>query len=418
MNPVTTSRAAVICAFCLAGLAAACGDDHSSSPGKGGRSPTGSGGDSAGPLYAMLVQVYDEEDRTVYVSLSDTIDLESTELGKAREFAGVANFAAIDGKLLVSSGLEPTITEFEITADQKWVEGRSVSFAAYPLSDNANFYAQFIVDEEHVIFPYESTKRILWNPSTMEIERTLEDSSLPAPEKGMTLEPGGNRNSVHYEGSVMQAYLYHDEDWHDYGEKSHVVVYDQKTFEESRVVDVPCPGLSLATRDEDGNTYFATWDLSGTSLLGEAPPMCIAKVDSEGERLDTFDPREWTDGRAVNNFRYIGNGKAVANVLHHEELGVTSTTMLDADQLEDLYKSGPKWKLWLFDVEKGRGAPVEGVDIDVSSGAQFAVLEGRTFVFVPYDDWARTKTYELHDDGTATLHFDTTGDVFKWIRVR
>jgi hypothetical protein len=354
----------------------------------------------------------------VYVSLSDTIDIDSTEIEKAREFAGVANFAAIDGKLLVSSGLEPTITEFDISSQHKWTEGRSVSFAQYPLDDNANFYAQFIVDEEHVIFPYEGTKRILWNPASMEIERTLDDTSLPEAKKGMTLEAGGNRNSVHYDGSVLQAFLYHDEEWYDYGEKSHVVVYDAKTFEESRVVDIPCPGLSLATRDEDGNTYFATWDLSATSLLGKAPPMCIAKLDPEGELLDTFDPREWTDGRAVNNFRYVGNGKAVANVLHHEELGLSSPALLDAEQLEDLYKSGPKWRLWLFDVEKGRGSPVEGIEDEVSSGAQFAILEGRTFVFLPYEDWGRTKAYELHDDGSATVHFDTHGDVFKWIRVR
>jgi hypothetical protein len=132
----------------------------------------------------------------------------------------------------------------------------------------------------------------------------------------MSLEPGGNRNSVHYDDVVMQAFFYHDEDWYDYGARSHVAVYDPKTFEETHVVDIPCPRLSLATRDEDGNTYFATWDTPATSLLGEAPPPCVAKLDSAGELIETFDPREWTGGRAVNNFRYIGNGKAVANVVY------------------------------------------------------------------------------------------------------
>ena len=56
--------------------------------------------------------------------------------------------------------------------------------------------------------------------------------------------------------------------------------------------------------------------------------------------------------------------------------------------------------------------------LDKVSGAQFAVLDGRTFVFVPYDNWGRTKGYELDEDGTATEHFDTVGDVFKWVRVR
>ena len=40
------------------------------------------------------------------------------------------------------------------------------------------------------------------------------------------------------------------------------------------------------------------------------------------------------------------------------------------------------------------------------------------FVFLPYDDWNRTKMYEIDDEGVATERHDTPGDVFKWIRVR
>jgi hypothetical protein len=61
---------------------------------------------------------------------------------------------------------------------------------------------------------------------------------------------------------------------------------------------------------------------------------------------------------------------------------------------------------------------VEGIDVAIGSGAQFAILEGRTFVFPPYEDWGRTKAYELDDEGKAKLHFDLVGDVFKWLRVR
>lgn len=352
----------------------------------------------------MMIQVYDPEDRTVYVSLSDTLDITSTSLESAREFSNVANLAAIDGRLLISSGFEPTITEFDIAPDHAWVEGRSVSFSGYPLTDNADFYYQFLVDAEHALLPFDATKRILWNPSEMSIERALEDTRLESIEPGLTLEAGGNRNSVHYDTSVMQAFYYPDDDWYDYGSQSHVVVYDAETFAEERIIDIPCPGLSLATRDEQGNTYFATWDLPGTSLLGDAPATCVAKVHSDHEVVETIDLRQWTDGRVANNFRYVGDGRAFANVLHHEQLGVSSPEDLDDDDLEKLSLSGPHWQLWLFDVAKAEGA--------------FAVLDGRTFVFLPYDDWGHTKGYELSDDGTATEHFDTLGDVFKWVRVR
>lgn len=402
-----------ITATCLVAgalFATGCGD--------GSSQPRGDGARSEGPLYAMMIQVYDADDRTVYVSLSDSIDIDTVSLSEAREFPGVANLGAIGGRLLISSGSEPEITEFDITADHEWLEGRSVSFASYPLSDNANFYYQFIVDEDRALLPFEGTKRILWDPSRMAIERLIEDTTLTASEPGLTLEAGGNRNGVEYPASVMQTYFYRDDDWYDYGSKSHIVVYDAATFAEERILDVPCPGLTLATRDEDGNTYFSNWGLPPPSITGEAPATCLAKVGPDQTGVETFDLREWSDGRWVSNFRYVGNGKAFANVLHHEALGVSAPSELTAEQLDTISASGPHWKLWLFDVAEQAGAPVSGIDVTIADGAQMAVLDGRSFVFVPYDDWGRTKGYELMTDGTALERFDIAGDVFKWVRVR
>jgi hypothetical protein len=403
---INVKKTMLACA--VAALAACAG-------GGAAKTPMGSGTD---PLYAMMVQVYDQDDRTVYVVLSDTLDVSAVSLQGAREFPGVANLAAIGGKLLISDGNEPKITEFDIDDAHQWTEGRSVSFAQFPVSDNANFYAQFIVNEHKALLPFDGTKRIVWDPAEMKITGTLEDTTLAPQEPGLLLEAGGNRNSVHYDSSIVQAFFYHDDDWTTYGTRSHLIVYDADTQEEKRILDVPCPGLSLATRDEQGNTYFGTWDVSTATYKGTAPATCVAKVSPTFELAETVEPRTWTGGRFINNFRYVGGGRAFANVLHHEELGVASPAALTDAQLADLWKSGPHWKLWLFDVAAKTGKPVEGIDVDLGSGAQMAVLDGRTFLFVPYDDWGRTKAYELGADGKATPRFDTVGDVFKWVRVR
>ena len=134
--------------------------------------------------------------------------------------------------------------------------------------------------------------------------------------------------------------------------------------------------------------------------------------------VEPIDLREWTDGRLASNFRYVGNGTAFANVLHHETFGVSSPEELSAEALENLWASGPHWKLWLFDVAGGTGQPVQGIEVAIADGAQFAVLDGRTFVFLPYDDWGRTTAYELMSDSSVIEHFGTVGDVFKWVRVR
>src|SRR5690606_13627648 len=91
--------------------------------------------------------------------------------------------------------------------------------------------------------------------------------------------------------------------------ESHVVIYDPITFEERDILDVPCPGLTIATRDEAASTYFSNWGLPRTSITGEAPPTCLAKVNPDQASVKTFDLREWTEGRLASNFRYVGDGR-------------------------------------------------------------------------------------------------------------
>lgn len=118
-RPWVPLLAALVLPLSGALLTAACGDRaDGDGEGSGGRGGTGSGhaGEGGGtnferPLYAMMIQVYDTEDRTVYAHLTDSLDLGEIELPQAREFASVANFVPYDGKLLVSSDLAPKITE-------------------------------------------------------------------------------------------------------------------------------------------------------------------------------------------------------------------------------------------------------------------------------------------------------------------
>lgn len=423
--------ALVISAFGAAGC-----DDGADGDGAGGGGGEASGGDedvapSTGtePLYAMMVQVYTPDwDRNVYVHLTTELDASNIDLAQAREFGGVANFAGIDGRILVSSGDEPTITEFGISNDLEWTEGRTVSFVGYPFEDNANFYAQYILDDQTAYLPFEKTSRIIWNPADMIIEGTLTDTNVPLEAEGLAVTTGGNRNAIQFEGPVQQPFFYVDADWTTYGSESIVALYDEETNEEEALITLPCPALSMASQD-GGYTYYGTWSFMDKALFGEGPEPCIARLDAD-LTLDeewTTDLMDVTDGRYHNNFRALGNGKAIANVFHDEiflaenpDMSFDASQDADAraDVVDALYASGPWWKLWLIDIEARTGAPVEGIDVEPSSGAQFAVLDGRTFVFLPYNEWANTKIYEIGDDGVATERGDTVGDVFKWVRIR
>ena len=46
--------------------------------------------------------------------------------------------------------IEPSITAFEISKDLQWKELNSISFANYPFEDNANFFSQYVLDDNTV----------------------------------------------------------------------------------------------------------------------------------------------------------------------------------------------------------------------------------------------------------------------------
>jgi len=405
--------------LCLLVLgASACQNEVAPPDGQGG------GGGAATydePLYAMMVQVYsvDGEDRTVYAYLTNSLELGEIDLGSAREFPGVANFVPLAGRLLVSSGIAPSVTEFDVSDDFEWSEGRTVNFGAY--AEGANLFGHHFLDEHTAYMPFDLTKRVLWDPARMRIDDTREDSSIELMQgDDLFLDNAGNRNSVEFEAEVQQAFFYVTEDWFRLGPDSTIAFYDRQTHEELRTLTIPCPGLAVATRDEQGFTYYGSWTSPITlALFGEGPLPCNARLTPEGE-LDeewTTDFTDWTGGRYVNNFRYIGGGRAIGNVLYHDEIDADWDAGYDPD-IEELIWYGGHWRFWLFDLDAGTAWPVEGIDVEVGESAQFAVLDGRTFVFLAYDDWARTKVYEIDENGTATERGDTVGDVFKWVRVR
>ena len=377
------------------------------------------------PIYAMMTQVYGTDDRTVYLSLSNTLDVKSVDLKKAREFPGVANFGTVGGRILVSSGQEATVTSFEIDEDLTWTEGKVVDFSNYPLPDGdyANFFHQYIVDDHTAYLPFEVTKRIIWDPTDMKILRVDEESALEDKLKKGNLElgSGGNRNGIRFKGPVMQPFAYSNMDYTDYGTESFAAVYDTKTHKESKIIELPCAGAAMTTQDEDGNVYFGTWSYLGLrKLYNIGPAPCVARVKSDLTLDEEFttDFTDLTDGLYVNNFRYIGKGKAIGNVLDHNMLGADFSKDYDPDVEEAAWKSGKHWSFWMFDLKANKAWPVEGIENDVGSGAQFAVLDGRTFVFLPFDDWSKSAVYELDSEGKAEKRFEIEGDVFKWVRVR
>jgi hypothetical protein len=377
------------------------------------------GVDGTGPVYLLSRTVFGTEDeRTVYFSLAPDMEDPSAAMAAEREFPGVANAGGIGGRLLVSDGEQPLIHRFSVTDALRWVDAGTLSFAGYPLADNANLFGQYQVNEQTMYLPFEGYKRILWDPTAFEITTVLEDSALLPELDGLTLEPAGNRTGIRYDGPVLHPFFYHDEDWYDFGSISPIAVYDPESHRETAVIDGPCPGLAVPSRDEAGNTYFSSWDYTPLfALYGEGPAPCVARVTPERTLDEAFtsDLTEWTGGRYVQNFRYIRDGWGLADVLLHENLDADFSGELDPAVLDQIYDF-TNYQLWRIDLAQGRAEPY--TDVAASSfGWSAATIDDRSLLFVPLEGGARTKVYELDASGGAAELYEVPGDA-SWLRVR
>lgn len=372
----------------------------------------------ADQLFALQTFVYQPDDDITlsYVALTDTLDVKGVlPLDEARELPGYAFISSVNGKLLVSSGELPVITQYEIGADRSWNELERLSFGQYGL-ESAGMERHWFLNERVAYLTYEVTGRIVWDPTDMTILDVKEDSNLELEREGLVLDATFNRPPLMPKGPVLKPFYYRDADWLHFGPRTPIAVYDPETHAEQDILDVPCPALEVMSQDEEGNTYFSPWTYGpALSLFGLGPAPCIRRVKPDSTLDEEWAPdlSEWTGGRPVQVLRYVGDGKAVATVLHVDEVQGDFSNGYDEELSWEL---DAHYRLWAFDLKAETAHPIEAVGPS-GSGFNMAAIDGRTFLFVPNDTWSVTTIFELEADGQARERFKVPGVVNNWIRV-
>jgi hypothetical protein len=381
-------------------------------------SEVGSGEPQA--VYALHTGIAQPDGTNIgYVALLPSLDVSGElSLAGAREFPGYAFITSVNGKLLVSDGEAPTVTQFDVSDALDWIETATLSFASvgsFPFG--ASFERHWFLDDHVAYLTTDVTSRVVWDPTDFVIRGVMEDTTLEAERDGLVLDAAFNRPPRMPQGPVVKLYYYRDEDWFRFGPETPVVVFDPETHAEASVVNVPCPALETSSQDERGNTYLSPWTYGPElGLFGEGPETCIRRLNADAA-LDagwTPDLRSWTGGRPVQTFRYLRDGKALGTVLHVDEVEGDFASGYDAALAEELRAH---WRLWFFDLERESAQPILGIGPS-SPGFSMDNVDDRTFVFVPNEEWGETTVYELGLDGAATARFTVDGTVSRLIRLR
>lgn len=377
----------------------------------------GSGATGPESLYAVPTEIYgaDFATSTSFVPLVPSLDVERIGLEEAREKDGRASVMAIGEYLFIASSSAPVIERFEVRPDGSLVEAGRLSFANYGLPEFFSIDAWgsvTISPTKAYVFNRSNGAHIAWNPMTLEI--TGEIAGPDVLRAGWELESvailRGNR--------LFRIFAYLDYDgWRFDSETQYLAVYDVENDELLDLVqDSRCPLLySRPFLDEVGDIYFSGWVWTAAeALMNGAPKNCALRI-RDGQQ--TFDP-DWqltysedvTEGREAGILRYLGNGRALLDVFHHERAAMS------ADITTQELSNTPNWRLWSVDLEQRTGAPVEGLDFK-AGGYQDVAMDGRTFLMVPNEDYSETTAYEV-EEGRAAPGFRIRGSAYHMAKLR
>jgi hypothetical protein len=403
----------------LAGLlAAGCGDDdNATTPDAGDPATPDAGAPAEGPLYAVMYEVYDNVGSISYLSLLGSLDIESVDLSKAREFGGGRAFIqAYGGKLFVGDADAPTVTRYAIGADDQLVEEKTISFANFGLTSGQfdSWNVSFVSAEKAYLLDFKEGTTIIWNPSTME---TVGEIAPPAniQRAGLSLEGSP--------GVVRDGLLFRTFNWVNYDDAAYstdylLAIYDVQTDELLETVTetrCPVPG-NLVHTDEAGTIYFSNWiwPVAG-AIMRDAPSPCVQRIKPGEKRFDAawvLDYADVTEGREGAMFTYLPGGQALVAAFYEER------TEFDAKTDPWAYVGSLNWKIWQLDMGTMQGAPLAGLDFN---GGAFTPVQfdDRLLLMVPGgadESWA-TQVYEV-TDGMATPRVKLPGWSYQFVKLR
>jgi hypothetical protein len=401
-------RAAGLGSSLLLACALGCGSDTKESGNAGGK----------GELYAVMYEVYDNEESTSYLSILDTLDIEKIDPRKAREYgSGRAFIQAYNGFLYVGESESPTVTRYAVGEDGALTEKGTLSFANYGLREGQfdSWNATFIDENKAYLMDFVEGRTIIWNPTTMEIT-----GDIP-PEKEFA------REGWSFEGSpavVRDGLLYRTFNWANYDDAKYstdllLAIYDVKKDELVELVKetrCPAPG-NLVHQDEDGNIYFSNWIWPvARTIMNDAPESCVLRINAGEKRFDrkwTLNYRDFTDGHYGAMFSYLNDGQALVSAFYDER------TSFDEETSPWSYVGSLNWRIWSIDMEDPKkSAPLQGIDFN---GGAFTPIkfDDRVFLMVPggEEEGYATQMYEVVD-GEATPYVELPGWSYQFVKLR
>jgi len=378
------------CLALLAGsLGAGCGDDATIST-----TPAG------GELWMLQTRLFVGDGAVGYAIAAPTIDGVITNAVSIEQGGGGMVYAppsGADGSFLLSYAEQPTLTRYQVSADNQLVEGTTLSFANYGVESG---YGSIAWVDEHTAYWFDDGGRqlIRFDPTDMVISGAVPIDGTER--EGYVTEFSGY--PVVREDGVYFTVRWRKE-WEDPEPQapsgSVLVRVDPQSDAVTVTSDPRCTSLLVAQTTATGDTYWFSDNYNTYArIIGGASrgvPDCSLRL-LRGEQ--TFDP-SWslditqrTGGRPADG-TVAGDGSTIwLSVFHEEQLPEPPPDIDTADV-------APAWQWYALDVESDAPAVANAQSPYASHGAFGWYTDSRAFSSTVNEDYTLSTLLELTPDG-------------------
>jgi hypothetical protein len=402
---VPNALARMACVGSLLGVlfAAGCGgDDADDDPGSG----------SVSPKYAVSSWVFSPEGDVSYVSLVSSLEEGEIDYSKALETAGGAFMYPIEGnspKNALFLGLlgDVGIQRVDITDGGALEPGPVMALSqlgvTYPPYESVLFLGE---DKAWLIDFWGQLQVIVWNPATMEIERTFDVPELAR--EGYETALGRLR---HLGGDLYVAPVA----WYDYTNNVAYPVGGAAIFDAQaeRLValleDDRCAGLENAVLGGDGHMYLTSGGYYGMLqhfLHPGLPAPCALRIKANESAFDegfALDLRAAAGGRPTGVVMPRGDGGFWLTAWH-EDRYPTPPIFGEANTVE-------AWRWWKLELPSG--AVAEETTTPWHGGSAQAFLTGdRTYTSLAAADYSEATIYDMSHSGGPRPGISVRGGLY------
>jgi hypothetical protein len=375
---------------------------------------------SADPLYAITTQIVGENFTSYLVPVASLDAGAAVDLDEGIEFAGRAVGVGPNqgGTVFVATDQSPVLSRY-VAQGGSFSLDREMSFERYGVTGLLAFSEQFVfINGQKAYFIDDNSDQIIvWNPSEMVVERSIDMTTLARDGWAMTT----GLTPKFWQGYLVFALSYFQEDDERYSNEATIAFVDTQTDEiVTTVSDGRCSYLASSMESTEGDLYFGSSAHTAAvrAVLGDqyGGPSCVLRVNRGSQVADpgfSLDLVELAGGPAGDLVPGLGN-RAFTRVLD----SALVPAVPPATPSELSYAAYWRWAEVLDITDRATSiAPVPALEPGPSSSLSYFV-DGRTLASQSKADYSSTTLVDLAAAGGPALGTEIAGIPFSIVRVR